>query len=243
MPNKAALNPSFALSYWLLIGISGGSVVATWIAGYHAVMELASYKVKIMIFDATIEPFVLWIGFLLGVIGLTAIGYWFKYQVYQKDHPDVEVKFNMSYAVAAVLTIVISVLAAYVIVFFGLGYVFDGTVITEPALAFFIALACGMLPTYFIDAVFFHPIADGYVAFAFNKGQAAIREQLASEAAQAALLEAVKSKCVALGLTDEAKIGILYDMVKGDIDNPSFAIYVQLLKGVAAQEPAEQQVA
>lgn len=173
-----------------------------------------------MIFADTIETWILWVGIAIGVIALTAIGYWFKYQDYQMKNPDEQIKFETRYIVAAVLTVAVSALLSYVIVFYGLDYVIDET-ITEWKLAIVLAGIVGAICAYLADAFFFHPLADGIAAQAYVKSQALVREQLATEEAQKAITEAVVAKARDFGVISDAGLAFVRKHAKS-VDDPDF---------------------
>ncbi len=173
-----------------------------------------------MVFADTIETWVLWVGIAIGVVALTAIGYWFKYQDYQMKNPEESIKFEVRYIVAAVLTVAVSVLLSYVIVFYGLGYFID-TPIAEIELAIAVSAIVGAVVAYLVDAAFFHPLADGIAAQAYVKSQALVREQLATEEAQKAIAEAIVTKAKQFGVTTDAQLNFIKENVKS-VDDPNF---------------------
>lgn len=173
-----------------------------------------------MVFADTIEAWMLWVGIAIGVIALTAIGYWFKYQDYQMKNPDESIKFEVRYIVAAALTVAVSVLLSYVIVFYGLGYFID-TPIAEIELAIAVSAIVGAVVAYLVDAAFFHPLADGIAAQAYVKSQALVREQLATEEAQKAITEAVVAKAKEFGVISDAGLAFVKKHAKS-VDDPDF---------------------
>ena len=184
----------------------------------------------------TAENWIMYLGMAFGILFCLALGYYFKFQVYQEKHPDYKVKFEVKYAVAAFCTLIASVIVSYVVVFFGLGYIAPETEITQDSIAFLMALAIGGFTTYIIDACLFHPLVDGTAAIAFNKAQDRIREELASEEARKAFLDAITTKAQSLGLVSEKKIDALKGMVadKG-AEDPNFPMYVQMLLNMPEQ--------
>ena len=207
-------------------GLSLYAVWSTFVSGLESFLMVAADRGETMLF--TSPEWIQYFGLALGVLFTIALAYFFKYQEYQKNHPETEVKFEVKYVVAAVCTMLSAAIVAYVIQFFGLGYVAPETEIPEGSLAFIVALAVGGVTTYIIDACIFHAIVDGTAAMVSNKVQKSIREAAASEEAKRKILEAVTEKARTLGLIDEAKVAALNKMVDGP-DDPSFALYVQLL--------------
>ena len=65
---------------------------------------------------------------------------------------------------------------------------------------------------------FFHPLADGTAAAAYNKAQKVARELLASKEAQEALFQAVRAKCAAGGVTNEESIEKILSMISSPDD-------------------------
>ena len=184
-----------------------------------------------MIFEA--ENWILYIGLAVGILFCIALCYFFKYQEYKKNHPQKEIKFEVRYVVAAVCTLMVASIIAYVITFYGLGYVAPETKIAEGAIAFIIALALGGFTTFIVDACVFHPIVDGTAAMAFNKAQEKVRqdamraaEELKTKEAQEAILNAIRDKVKALapGLS-EKKIDTVVNMMKGE-DDPNLPLYI-----------------
>lgn len=202
------------------------AIVSTFISGLEALIVIAADRSETMLFTA--PEYIQYLGLALGILFMVALAYYFKYVEYQKHHPEAKIQFEVRYVVAAVCTMLVAAIVAYVIQFFGLSYIAPETTIGEGALAFIVALFVGGAVTYIVDAVIFHPIVDGSAAMVFNKAQDKLREELASKEAKEKILAAVTEKARTLGLVDEAKIAALAKMVD-DENDPSFALYVQLL--------------
>ena len=207
-------------------GLSLYAVWSTFVSGMESLFLVASDRGETMLF--TSPEWIQYLGLAIGIIFMIIVAYFFKYQAYMKSHPDKMVKFEVKYVIAAVCTMLTAAIVAYVIQFFGLGYIAPETQIAQGSLAFIIALFVGGAVTFVIDACLFHPIVDCSAAMIFNQTQQKIREAAASEEAKKKIMAAVTEKAKALGLIDEAKVAALAKMVDGPED-PSFALYVQLL--------------
>lgn len=233
----AASNPSWGVAKIIFTAYTGSVMLSSFISGFHVFLEVATTKVNTMIFGESISDFILWIGLIIGVLAIAGIGYWFKYQDYMMKN-DVSVKFDVRYAVSALLTIAVATFFAYICVFFGTFYVFADKVITEAPLAFLIAFSIGAVSSWLVDACFFHPLADGTMASAYNKAQKTAREILASKEAQEALFQAVRSKCIAGGVTDEATIEKITSLINGpDDDKLADLISFFAMKEIKVESP------
>ena len=218
--------PTTWVAKLLFKGMGLYAVFSTFASGLNAFLVVLADKGETMIFTA--DNWIMYLGLAVGIILCLILGYFFKFQVYQKKHSDVQLKFEVRYAVAAFCTLLVSAIVSYVIQFFGLGYIAPETTITQASIAFLVALAVGGFTAFIIDACLFHPIVDGTAAMAFNKAQEKLREELASKEAQEALMKAITKKANDLGLVSEKKIEALQGMVKGPED-PNFALYCQML--------------
>ena len=213
----AALNPSWGVAKLIFMAYTASMMLSTFVSGFNAFLKVVTTQVNTMIFGESISEIILWVGLVLGVLAIAGIGYWFKYQDYMMKN-DVSVKFDVRYIISAILTIGVATFFAYICVFYGTNYVFADKIITEPPLAFLIAFVVGGVSSWLVDACLFHPLADGTAAAAYNKAQKVARELLASKEAQEALFQAVRSKCVAGGVTDEESIQKILTLISGPED-------------------------
>lgn len=213
----AASNPSWGVAKIIFTAYALSMMLSTFASGLSVFLKVATTQVNTMIFGESVSDVILWIGLVLGVIAIAGVGYWFKYQDYMMKN-DVSVKFDVRYIVSALLTIAVATFFAYICVFFGTNYILADKVIEEAPLAFLIAFITGAISSWLVDACLFHPLADGTVAAAYNKAQKVARELLASKEAQEALFQAVRAKCTAGGVTDEASIEKILSMISGPDD-------------------------
>ena len=213
----AASNPSWSVAKVIFTAYTGSMMITTFISGFRVFWEVTTTKVNTMIFDESISEIILWVGLVIGVLAIAGVGYWFKYQDYMMKN-DVSVKFDIRYIVSALLTIVVATFFAYICVFFGTEYVLADKTVTDEPFAFLIAFVMGAISSWLVDACLFHPLADGTAAAAYNKAQKIAREMLASKEAQEALFQAVRTKCAAGGITDEAVIEKIISMIDGPED-------------------------
>jgi type III secretory pathway component EscU len=227
--------PTTWVAKLLFKGMSLYAVFSTFASGLNAFLVVIADKGETMIFTAA--NWILYVGLAVGILFTLVLCYFFEYQEYQKKHPETKVQFGVKYVIAAVCTMLVSAIIAYVITFFGLGYIAPETEITQASIAFIIALAIGGFVTFIVDACIFHPIVDGTAAIAFNKEQEKAREKLASEEAQKAFRDAICDKAKAIGfpLASDMKIEALSILIKGNIDDPMFALYCQTLAGTPEQ--------
>lgn len=227
-------HPTTIVAKLLFRGTGIYAIGSTFMSGLQSFLVVIGQKGESMLFTAA--NWIMYVGMGLGIVLCLLLGYFFKYQSYQEHHPDKKVKFEVKYAVAAFCTLISAVIVAYVVIFFGLGYIAPETEITQDSIAFLMALAIGGFTAYILDACLFHPIVDGSAAMAFNKTQDKIREELASEEAKKLFISAISKRANDLGLGSDKKIQALIGMV-GDkgVDDPNFAMYVNLLKD--APEP------
>ncbi len=234
MSSHRRAEPTTIVARLLFRGMGLYAVGSTFASGLQSFLLVVGQTGENMLF--TTANWILYIGLAFGILFCTALAYYFKFQVYQKKHPDQKLRFEVRYAVAAFCTLIASTIVAYVIMFFGLGYVAPETEITQDSVAFLIALAVGGFTTFIIDACLFHPLVDGSAAMAFNKAQDKIREELASKEAKEAFAKLIADKANALGLVSEKKIAILKGMVgeKGSED-PNFPMYVAMLLNMPEQ--------
>lgn len=180
-----------------------------------------------MIFE-TIPIYVLILGLILGAVGLTAVAYWFKYQDYQAKK-DVLVKFDRKYLISAGLTGALSLGAGFVVLTVLVPEFITGVEIVNPVAAAFVAFIVGAVMAFFIDTLFFHPLADGAMAKAYNKAQKATLELIKTEKAQEVAFLAFKDACDHFGIVDEEKIKKLHDVYKGDV--AALSDFLEMLKG------------
>ena len=213
----AASNPSWGVAKIIFTAYMASMMLTTFLSGFRVFWEVTTTKVNTMIFGESISEIILWIGLVVGVLAIAGVGYWFKYQDYMMKN-NVSVKFDIKYIVSALLTIVVATFFAYICVFFGTEYVFADKIITDEPFAFLIAFVMGAVSSWLVDACLFHPLADGTAAAAYNKAQKIAREMLASKEAQEALFQAVRDKCTAGGVTDEASIEKILSMISGPDD-------------------------
>lgn len=234
MSSRRRADPTTVVAKLLFKGIGLYTVGSTFASGLNSFLIVVGQKGNNMIFTAA--NWILYVGLAFGIILCIALAYFFKYQVYQKKHPETKIQFEVRYVVAAFCTLIASAIVSYVIMFFGLGYVAPDTEITQESVAFLIAFAVGGFATFILDSCLFHPICDGSAAMAFNKAQEKIREELASKEAQEAFAKLITDKANALGLLSPKKIEALKGMVadKG-ADDPNFPMYVQMLLNMPEQ--------
>lgn len=205
--------PAMTVAKVMFAMFSAYTIASTFVSGVNAFIAVATMKVNIVIFDTEIPTFVLWIGIVIGVLTISLVGYWFKYQDYMMKN-EVNVKFDVKYLVSAALTIAVSVMIAAVCVFYGTAYVLEDRVITEAPLATLIAFLFGGVTAWLVDACIFHPLADGTAARAYNKAQELARSMLLSKEAMEAAFQAVASECAAAGITDDAVVSKIAEQVK-----------------------------
>lgn len=215
--SDAASNPSWGVAKIIFTAYAMSVMLTTFISGFRVFWGMVTTKVNTMIFGESISDVILWVGLIIGVFAIAGVGYWFKYQDYMMKN-DVSVKFDVRYIVSALLTIAVATFFAYICVFYGTSYVLADKVIEEAPLAFLIAFIMGAVSSWLVDACLFHPLADGTMAAAYNKAQKVARELLASKEAQEALFQAVRTKCTAGGVTDEASIEKILSMISGPDD-------------------------
>lgn len=228
MSSHKRAEPTAVVAKLLFKGIGLYTVGSTFASGLNSFLIVVGQKGENMLF--TTANWILYIGLAFGIILCILLAYYFKYQVYQQKHPDKKLQFEVRYVVAAFCTLIAATIVAYVIMFFGLGYVAPETEITQDSVAFLIAFAVGGFTTFILDACLFHPLVDGSAAMAFNKAQEKIREELASKEAQEAFSKLIVERANALGLNSDKKIEMLKGMVgeKG-IDDPNFPALVAML--------------
>ena len=169
MPSRRRADPTTVVAKLLFKGIGLYTVGSTFASGLNSFLIVVGQKGNTMIFTAA--NWILYIGLAFGILLCIFLAYFFKYQEYQKKHPDVKIQFEVRYAVAAFCTLIASAIVAYVIMFFGIGYVAPETEITQDSVAFLIAFAVGGFATFILDSCIFHPIVNGSAAMAFNKAQ------------------------------------------------------------------------
>lgn len=235
----AASNPSWGLAKLIFTTYTALMMGSTFLSGIRVYWSVATTKVNTMIFDESISTVILWVGIVLGILAISLIGYWFKYQDYMMKN-DVSIKFDVRYIVSAVFTIAVSTFFAYICVFYGSNYILENKVIADAPLAFLITFVTGAVCAWLVDACLFHPLADGTAAAAYNKAQKVARELLASKEAQELLFQAVKSKCIAGGVRDEESIEKIISMVSGPEDK-NLADFIRFFaereNKVIAQQP------
>lgn len=225
--------PSWTVGKILIMGICSWSMLSTVMMSLREIGKvLATTGDAKMLFGLSVQPWILWLGLMIGVLSISAIGYWFKFQNTQKKK-DVTLKFDVkTYGVSALMTITVSLLVAYIALFYALKYVMTETIIAEPELAFIVSMVIGWISAFVVDSVIFHPLADGTAAARYNKTQELVREQLASKEAQDALFSVISKKCEALGLVDPQKVALIAGMVKSE-DDPQLVSLITLIKGTA----------
>ena len=230
--------PSLIVARILFVMFSAYTISTTFISGWQAFTAVLTKKVNIVIFDTEIPTFVLWLGIVIGVLTISMVGYWFKYQDYMMKK-EVIVKFDIKYLVSAALTIVLSILIAAVCVFYGTAYVLEDRVIAEAPLAALIAFLFGGVTAWLVDACIFHPLADGTIARAYNKAQAAARAAIVSKEAMEAMFQAVADECKAAGITDDAIIGKIAGKVNDlDKDKDLLKALIEAYAPKPEEEPA-----
>lgn len=203
------------------LGLYGkvGGIGATALVAANAIKGLTQGSFREsenMIFES-IPIWVLMVGLAIGAIGLTAVGYWFKYQDYQAKKETV-VKFDRKYAVSAGLTGVTALGIGTVVLTVLAPDFITGIEIVNPVAAGTIAFVVGAILAFFIDALFFHPLADGMMAKVYVKAQKAAIEALKDKENQEALFQHFKNACAAYGIVDEKTIELINSLTKGDVD-------------------------
>ncbi len=179
-----------------------------------------------MIFE-NIENWILYAGIISGALILILVKYFYEYEDKRK-HSDEAIKWDHTYTVAIILTAICAIVSAYLIAIHGLDYVYGGTPIVQPGLAFLICFAISGISAYFFDALFPKYLADGTLAKIYADGQEEIRKAAASEEAQKALFNAFSDKIGAVVNFDDAKVKMVMAMCNNDATSPLIGVYAQM---------------
>ena len=191
--------PILGTSKLVTRGMTGFSYYAT----LFAAMDLWASKQgeNIMIFADDIPMWILIVAMVFGSVLLIFSKSWYLYEDKRK-HSTEAVKWDHTYTIAIIATLVCAIASSYMIIMYGLE-IFIEKQITDVGMAFLLCFIVGVVSAYFYDAIFPKYLADGRLAKAYADGQAIIREKLASEEVQKKALELLKQKAVALGVPED----------------------------------------
>ncbi len=208
-----------------LFGRSGARVGAGLGAGLVALLSMAEINGGRMIFE--LEKEWIYVALALGIIFTLFVGYFFKFQEYKKEHNQADLKFDIKYVIALVVSFVFAGIVSYILTFKGLGFFLTDVVIDDNGFAFIMCFAIGAIIAYVIDAYIWHPVVDGYACTVYNKKQAELLHGVVAKSPE--VVEKIKAIAKAKGLIDEAKLMKLVSMVETDKD-PYLIDYIEMLK-------------